>query len=123
MKEVIPSKKNLDSSAKLAGDTIYEALHCIKHHYRHYCSIGQKRPLGILAVLTIFENLPVGRSGPYFRVFSTHGHYKTFKYGPDRPMGRFSKITKTTEMTFARFLTICSVPDSFQKVAIRLGCV
>ena len=28
---------------------------------------------------------------------STHGYYKTLKYGPDRPTGRFSKIAKTTK--------------------------
>ena len=27
-----------------------------------------------------------------------HGYYKTLKYGPDRPTGRSSKITKTTKL-------------------------
>ena len=34
----------------------------------NHCSIVQITPKLILVFLVIFENLPVGRSGPYFRV-------------------------------------------------------
>ena len=76
------------------------------------------RKLRIFMVLVILNTFRWADRAHTLGFWSTHGYYKTIKYGPHRPAGRLSKIVKTTKF-FCAWGTNLFVPEAQISIFLR----